>query len=162
MGKDPIDVKEIDSVEREIDALRARTEALLAELEQRVSENVERARGRVDRVKSGLRRAREITDVPAQARAHPRAAAGVGAGTTIAIGLGVWFLVARWRHGRQLSTRFRRRASAYRALLADPERALAPRVPSLGRKLLTALLVTLATTVVRRLATKGVERALPA
>ena len=63
---------------------------------------------------------------------------------------------------RQLSTRIRRRASAYRALLADPQRALAPRGPSLGRKLFTALFIALASTVVRRLASQGMERALPA
>jgi hypothetical protein len=140
MGKQPAnDVAQIDAVEREIDVLRQRTEELITELERRVESRRDGAR----RVKLELQR---LTDV----RAHPRAAAGLGAGTLVAVGVGIWFLATRRAENRTLARRVRRRAVAYRALLADPERALRPRGPALSKRLLAAVLVAAATTLTKR------------
>jgi hypothetical protein len=152
MGKHPADdVKQIDAVEREIDVLRQRTEDLLAELERRVETRVDGARRGVERVKEGWSRAKELTDVPAQVRAHPRTAAGLGVGTLALAGFGVWLFLSRRSDERRLVRRVQRRAGAYRALLADPGRALAERGPSLRKRILGAILIAAATSVTRRL-----------
>ena len=144
------DVNQVDDVEKEIDTLRQRTEDLIAELEHRVGGTLDRAKSGVDRVKAGMVRARELADVPTQVRAHPRAAAGVGAGTLALLGLGAWLLFSRRAQDRRMARRFRRRAHAYRELLAHPELALAPRGPSLSQKLITAIAVTAATQLLKR------------
>jgi hypothetical protein len=152
MGKHPVDdVVEVDAVQREIDVLRQRTEDLIAELERRVETRVDGAKRRVERVKEGLSRAREFGDVPAQVRAHPRAAAGVGVGTLALAGLGVWWLLARRAEERRFVRRVQRRAGAYRDLLANPERALEERGPSLKKRLVGAILIALATSMTKRL-----------
>ncbi len=159
MGKHPTDdVSEVDSIEREIDVLRRRTEDLLGELERRVETRVDTARRSVERVRSGIGRARELADVPVrQVREHPRVAAGVGAGTLVLVGVGVYFIVwSRRAEDRKLLRRMQRRARAYRALLADPERALAPRGPSVGRRLVGAVLVAAATTLTKRMIARAV------
>jgi hypothetical protein len=148
MGDQPDDVNALDA---EIEVLRRRTEDLLQELERRVETRVDDAKRGVERVKKGLSRARELTDVRAQARSHPRAAAALGAGTLALAGLGVWLVVTRRAQNRRLLRRVQRRGQAYRALFADPERALGPRGPSLQRRLITAVLVAAATGLTRRL-----------
>jgi hypothetical protein len=148
MGDQPDDVSALDA---EIEGLRRRTEDLLQELERRVETRVDGAKRGVERVKQGITRARELTDVRAQARSHPRTAAALGAGTLAVAGLGVWFVVARRADNRRLLRRVQRRGQAYRALFADPERALGPRGPSLQRRLLTAVVIAAATSLTRRL-----------
>jgi ElaB/YqjD/DUF883 family membrane-anchored ribosome-binding protein len=109
MGKTPADdvgTQSAASIEREVDELRERTEALLEELDQRIHENV-------DRAKETLMRVKQATNLPAQLRAHPRAAVGVGAGATIALALGAW-LYARRESRRTLTARMLRRLHARR------------------------------------------------
>ena len=66
-------------------------------------------------------------------------------------GLGVWWLLARRADQRRLSRRLQRRAHAYRALLAHPERALAERGPSLRKRLFGAILIAAAASMTKRL-----------
>jgi hypothetical protein len=155
MLKSPPPPEEADAMEREIDVLRQRTEDLIAELERRVNGTVERAKDGVERVKAGIERARELGDVPAQVRAHPRTAAGIGAGTVALVGFGIWIFVSRRAEDRRMSNRVRRRAQAYRALLADPERALAAREPSMRRKIITALIITASTQLLKVMVTRA-------
>jgi hypothetical protein len=142
MGKQPPD--DVNDMEREIDTLRVRIQDLIGELERRV----DGAKETVARVKSGLERARHVTDLPAQ---HPGATAGVGLGALALIGLGVWGLWRRYAERRRLLPRMKRQAQAYRALVTHPERALATRDPPVGRRLLIAIAITAATTLTRRL-----------
>jgi ElaB/YqjD/DUF883 family membrane-anchored ribosome-binding protein len=154
MGKDPADLKSLESVEQEVDTLRARTEALLEELERRIEDSVDGAKRKVERIKHAV-------DLPAQAREHPGAATGIGAGTGIAIGVGLWLLLRRRRQSRLLVPRMRRRAEALRLLFAEPERALR-RSPPLGRKLFAAALVAVVGALARRLAERAARPLLPA
>jgi hypothetical protein len=151
MGKDPgHDVKgEQAAVETEIDQLRARTQQLISELERRIQDKVTGTRETVARV-------RHAVDVRAQLKEHPRAAAGLGAGTLIALGVGAWFLVARAREQRRLVPRVQRKALALGAMLRDPERYIARKEP-VGRRVLGAVLVTAATVVIRALAQRLTE-----
>jgi hypothetical protein len=160
--KSPPPHAEVDAAEREIDVLRRRTEDLIGELERRVGGTVDRAKLGVDRIKVSVSRARQMADVPTQVRAHPAAAATIGAGTISLGGLILWRLFLRRAQDRRLPKRLSRRLRAYRALLADPESALTERGPSLRRRLVTALVMTAATTLMRRLVSRSVERALPA
>jgi ElaB/YqjD/DUF883 family membrane-anchored ribosome-binding protein len=143
MGQVPDDLDEIGAVAAEVDGLRERTQSIVVELERRL-------RARAARVRDGYARVRHAVDVRAHIAEHPRVAIGIGAVTALALGLAVWLAVARAREARRPMNRLRGRMHAYRALLADPERALHPR-PSLGKTLLTAVLVAGATSIVRGL-----------
>jgi hypothetical protein len=150
MGKVPDDLNDIPALAAEVDSLRDRTQALVAELERRLRARAARARLLVDRGRDTIERVRHAVDVRAQIEEHPRMAITVGAAATIALGFGVYFTVARMRERRRPFNRLRARVSAYRALLAEPERALHPQ-PSLGKRVISALLVAGATTIVRSL-----------
>ena len=157
MGKDADDLGEnLVAAEREVDELRERTQSLVEELERRVHARVDSARGAVERVK-------QIANLPAQLRAHPRASAGIGAGTVVVAGLGIWYLVAQRRREQRPLARVRRRAAAYRQILADPEGVLRKQEP-IGRRLIGAIIVTFATVLVRaaarRLAARAIDRPL--
>lgn len=153
MGKEPDDVGEgLVAVEREVDDLRQRTQTLVEELERRLHDRVDRARGAVARVK-------RLVDLPAQLRANPRTSAGIGVGTLVVAGLGIWFLLERRRRYNRPLARVRRRAHAYRQLLADPERVLRKQEP-IGRRLIGAIAVTFATVIVRAAASKLAARTL--
>jgi hypothetical protein len=145
MGKIPVDDVKADAIEREIDTLRQRTQDLIVELEDRVG----RVKNRVVHVKELAR------DVPSQLRSHAKTVAGVGTGTLAMIGVGVWLLLRKRNQERRFSNRMLRRARGYRALIADPQRALAAREPALGQKLMAALVITAAATVVRKLIERG-------
>src|SRR6185312_6163769 len=93
----------------------------------------------------------------AQIQAHPRITIGVSAAATIALGLGVWISIARARERRRPLNRLKGRLYAYRALLADPHRALRKREP-IGKRLLAAVLIAGATTIVKGLSAILVKR----
>jgi ElaB/YqjD/DUF883 family membrane-anchored ribosome-binding protein len=152
MGKAPDhDVKqELRSVEKEVDLLRERTQSLVSEIERRIHERVSHVRSTVDKVKHAV-------DVKAQARAHPRVAAGIGAGAVVAIGLGIWLGVARSHRRRQLIPRMQRKAIALRQFLIDPELHLQKKEP-IGRRVVAAVLATAATVLVRALAQRLVDQ----
>ena len=157
MGKSPTDdVKrqESDALEREIDSLRQRTQDLIAELEHRV----DRVKDRVEAVKDRAMQVKDFAkNVPAQLRAHPKTVAGVSTGTLALAGLGIWLFIRRRIEERRFSNRMLHRARGYRALLADPHRALHAREP-IGKRLLAAVLVAGATTIVRSLSLLLVKR----
>lgn len=150
MGQVPDDLDEIDAVAAEVDGLRERTQQIVAELERRV-------RQRAARVRDGVARVRRAVDVKAQVRAHPRIAIGVGSGVVVALGVGIWIATARALEARKPMNRLRARAQAYRALLADPHRALRKHAP-LGKRLIAAVLIAGATTIVRGVAMLMVKR----
>ena len=152
MGKAPVELKEIDAVEREVDELRERTQGLIAELEKRIGDGVDRVTHTAESGQLGIARIKHAVDLPAQIHEHPRAATGIGIGTAAAIGLGLYFLFSRRAARRRPLARWKRRAGAYREILANPERALAHERPSLTRRLLAALLVAGATGLVRQIA----------
>lgn len=144
MGQVPDDLKdEIPAVEAEVDALRERTQRIVAELERRLRARAAQARDTVARVK-------RATDVRAQIAAHPRVTIGVSSVAAIALGLGVYVSVARMLERRKPMNRLKGRLYAYKALLADPHRALHPR-ESLGKRLIAAVLIAGATTIVKGL-----------
>jgi ElaB/YqjD/DUF883 family membrane-anchored ribosome-binding protein len=143
MGEVPDDLDEIGAVAAEVDGLRDRTEKIVAELERRL-------RDRAARVRDTYARVRHAVDVRAQLAEHPRVAIGVGTGVAFALALGVWLAMARARAARKPMNRLRGRMHAYRALLADPQQALRPR-QSLGGRLVAAVLIAGATTIVRGL-----------
>jgi ElaB/YqjD/DUF883 family membrane-anchored ribosome-binding protein len=151
MGQVPDDLSdEIPAVEAEVDALRDRTQQIVAELERRV-------RARAAQAKETFAKVKRATDVRAQIKAHPRITVGVSAAATIALGLGVWISIARARERRRPLNRLKGRLYAYKALLADPHRALHAREP-IGKRLLAAVLVAGATTIVRSLSLLLVKR----
>lgn len=143
MGQVPDDLDEISAVAAEVDGLRDRTQRIISELELRVRE-------RAERLRQGVARVRHAVDVKAQIAEHPRIAIGVGAGVTVALGVGIWIAVARALEARKPMNRLRGRMHAYRALLADPQRALHPR-ERIGKRILAAVLIAGATTLVRGL-----------
>jgi hypothetical protein len=151
----------MEAIEREVDELRLRTEALLTELERRLSDQVERAKVTVERAKAGVARVRRAINLRLQLREHPTAVITLGLGATALVGVGVYLVVLRRLAAGRPVERWRRRARAYRALVADPERVLRPQ-PRLLQRLLGALAVTVTTTIARRLSALVAHRALPA
>ncbi|MDB4967607.1 MAG: hypothetical protein JWN44_3296 [Myxococcales bacterium] len=152
MGQVPDDVKEIDAVEAEVDTLRDRTQQLVAELERRLRARASQAKHTIERVKHAV-------DVKEQIRLHPRVMIGVSTAAALALGIGVYVSVSRMLAARKPMNRLRRRTEAYRALLADPRRALRKKEP-LGKRLLTAVLVAAATTLVKNVGTMLAKRAM--
>jgi hypothetical protein len=114
-------------------------------------------RARAAQAKETFAKVKRATDVRAQIKAHPRITVGVSAAATIALGLGVWISIARARERRRPLNRLKGRLYAYKALLADPHRALHAREP-IGKRLLAAVLVAGATTIVRSLSLLLVKR----
>ena len=151
MGKVPDDLSlAIPAVEAEVDALRERTQSIVAELERRLRARAAQARDTIDRVK-------RITDVKAQIQAHPRITAGVTSAAAIALAIGVYVAVARARARRRPLNRLKAKMYAYKALLAEPHRALHKREP-MGKRLLAAVLIAGATTIVKGLSMLLVKR----
>jgi ElaB/YqjD/DUF883 family membrane-anchored ribosome-binding protein len=152
MGQVPDDLKdEIPAVEAEVDALRDRTQQIVAELERRL-------RSRAAQAKTTIERVKRATDVRAQLKAHPGITIGVSSVAAIALGIGVYVTVARMLERRKPINRLKGRLYAYKALLADPHRALHQREP-LGKRLLAAVLIAGATTIVKGLSAILVKRA---
>jgi len=144
MGQVPDDLNdEIPAVEAEVDALRDRTQQIVAELERRL-------RARAAQAKDTIARVKRATDVKAQIKAHPRITIGVSSVAEIALGLGVYVSVARMLERRKPMNRLKGRMYAYKALLADPHRALHKREP-IGKRLIAAVLIAGATTIVKGL-----------
>ena len=151
MGQVPDDLNdEIPAVEAEVDALRDRTQQIVAELERRL-------RARAAQAKDTIARVKRATDVKAQIKAHPRITIGVSSVAAIALGLGVYVSVARMLERRKPMNRLKGRMYAYKALLADPHRALHKKEP-IGKRLLAAVLIAGATTIVRGLSMLLVKR----
>jgi hypothetical protein len=143
MGRVPDDLNEIDAVEAEVDTLRDRTQRLVAELERRL-------RARAGKAKHALERVRHVADLRAQLQEHPVLTISASTVAAVALGVGAYFVVARIVERRRPTRRLRARFAAYRALLADPRRALHPREP-LAKRLVQAVLIAGATTIVRSL-----------
>ena len=151
MGQVPDDLNdEIPAVEAEVDALRDRTQQIVAELERRLRARAAQAKDTIERVK-------RATDVKAQIKAHPRITIGVSSAAALALGLGVYFSVARMLERRKPMNRLKGRLYAYKALLANPHRALHKKEP-IGKRLLAAVLIAGATTIVRGLSMLLVKR----
>ena len=151
MGQVPNDLNdEIPAVEAEVDALRDRTQKLVAELERRLRARAAQAKNTIERVK-------RATDVKAQIKAHPRITIGVSSMAAVALALGVWVSVARARERNRPMNRLKGRLYAYKALLADPHRALHKR-ESIGKRLIAAVLIAGATTIVKSLSMILVKR----
>lgn len=150
MGQASDDLKEAGAVEAEVDTLRRRTEDIVAELERRLRE-------RAGQAKHTLARVRHAADVRAQVREHPAITIGVSTVAALALGIGIYAVVVRVREARRPQNRLRARLAAYRALLAEPGRALRKREP-LGRRLLSAALVAAATTIARKVAEMLLKR----
>ena len=151
MGQVPDDLNdEIPAVEAEVDALRDRTQQLVAELERRL-------RARAAKAKDTIARVKRVTDVRAQLHEHPRAAIGISVGASLALGVGVYFVVARMIERRKPINRLKSHLYAYKALLADPHRALRKKEP-LGKRLVAAVLIAGATTLVKSLSMLMVKR----
>lgn len=151
MGQVPDDLNEIDAVEAEVDALRDRTQRLVAELERRL-------RARAASAKTTFERVKHAVDVKAQLHEHPGVTIGVSTVAAVALGIGVYVVVVRLVERRRPINRLKARAFAYRALLADPWRALRKKEP-LGKRILAAVLVAGATTLARGLSAILVKRA---
>lgn len=152
MGQVPDDLNdEIPAVEAEVDALRDRTQQIVAELERRL-------RARAAQAKDTIARVKRATDVKAQIKAHPRITIGVSSVAAIALGLGVYVSVVRMLERRKPMNRLKGRLYAYKALLADPHRALHKKEP-IGKRLLAAVLIAGATTIVKGLSAILVKRA---
>lgn len=144
MGQVPDDLNdEIPAVEAEVDALRERTQQIVAELERRL-------RARAAQAKHTFERVKHATDVKAQIKAHPRITIGVSSMAAIALGVGVYVSVARMLEARKPMNRLKGRMHAYKALLADPHRALHKKEP-IGKRLVAAILIAGATTIVKGL-----------
>ncbi len=150
MGQVPDDLKQIPAIEAEVDALRDRTQQLVAELERRL-------RARATQAKETVARVRRVTDVRRQLREHPAITIGVSSAAAIALGLGVYVTVSRMLAARRPMHRLRGRVAAYRALLAEPHRALIKR-ERLGKRLIAAVLIAGATTIVKGLSTLFIKR----
>jgi ElaB/YqjD/DUF883 family membrane-anchored ribosome-binding protein len=152
MGQVPDDLKEIEGVEAEVDALRDRTQQIAAELERRL-------RARAAQAKNALVRVKHAVDVREQIRLHPRITIGVSSAAAVALGIGVYVAVSRMLARRKPINKLRGRVHAYRALLADPDRVLRKKEP-IGKRLLTAVLVAAATTIVKNVGTVLAKRAM--
>jgi ElaB/YqjD/DUF883 family membrane-anchored ribosome-binding protein len=150
MGQVPDDLKEIPAIEKEVDALRDRTQQLVAELERRLRARAAQARHAVDKVK-------RVADVRTQIKEHPGITIAVSSATAIALGVGVYVVVARMLESRKPMNRLRGRMAAYRALLAEPHRALRKKEP-IGKRLVAAILIAGATTIVKGLSAILVKR----
>ncbi|MGZ3426801.1 MAG: hypothetical protein ACXVCV_09145, partial [Polyangia bacterium] len=89
MGQVPDDLNdgEIPAIEAEVDTLRERTQQIVAELERRLRARAQQATDTIARVK-------RVTDVRAQIKAHPGITIGVATVAAIALGIGVWVVVA--------------------------------------------------------------------
>jgi len=159
MGQVPHDLKEdpakeLEGVEAEVDALRDRTQQIAAELERRL-------RARAAQAKDTFVRVKNAVDVKRQLRLHPQVAIGVSSAAAIALGIGVYVAVSRMLASRKPINRLRGRMNAYRALLADPHRALRKKEP-IGKRLLAAVLIAGATTIVKNLGTILAKRTMQA
>ena len=150
MGQVPDDLDEIPAVEAEVDALRERTQQIVAELERRL-------RARSAQAKHTFERVKHAVDIKAQIHEHPRLTIGVSTAAALALGLGVYVSVSRMLAARKPINRLRGRMQAYRALLAAPHRALSKREP-IGKRLLAAVLIAGATTIVKGLSSILVQR----
>ena len=151
MGQVPDDLKgELPAVEAEVDALRERTQQIVAELERRL-------RARATQAKDTFQRIKRVTNIKAQVRAHPGIAIGASSVAAIALSLGVYVAVVRMRERRRPLNRLKGRLYAYKALLAEPRRALRIKEP-LGKRLLAAVLIAGATTIVKGLSVLLVKR----
>jgi hypothetical protein len=137
------DVGQIDEVKREIDTLRERTQSVAMALQDRLFARKRQVSDLVGQLK-------RATDVRMQIKRHPVAASSTGTATLLGAGLVAYLAYRRWKRERSLGRRIARRAHAYRALLADPERALRPRNP-VGKRLLGAVLSAAATAVTQAL-----------
>lgn len=150
MGQVSDDVKELSAVEAEVDSLRERTEHIVAELERRL-------RARAERAKHTLARVKHAADVKAQLREHPAITVGASTVAAVALGIGIYVVVARRLEARRPQNRLRARVAAYRAFLRDPDLALRKREP-LGRRIFAAILVAGATTIMRSVTTMLLKR----
>lgn len=151
MGQVPDDLKdELPAVEAEIDGLRERTQQIVAELERRL-------RARAAQAKHTIERVRYAADVRARIQEHPGVTIAISSVAAIALGVGVYVVVVRMIERRKPMNRLKGRLYAYRALLADPYRALRKREP-LGKRLLAAVLIAGATTIVKSLSVLLVRR----
>jgi ElaB/YqjD/DUF883 family membrane-anchored ribosome-binding protein len=150
MGQVPDDLSQIPAIEKEVDSLRDRTQQLVAELERRL-------RARASQAKDAVARVKRVADVRTQIHEHPGIAIAVSSAAAIALGVGVYVVVARMLEARKPMNRLRGRVAAYRALLAAPHRALLKREP-IGKRLLAAVLIAGATTIVKGLSTLLVKR----
>jgi ElaB/YqjD/DUF883 family membrane-anchored ribosome-binding protein len=146
----PDDLNDLDEAEAEVDALRDRTQRLVAELERRLRARAERAREAFDKV-------RHLADLKEQLRQHPLVTIGASTATALVLGLGVYVAARRMLAARRPMARLQARAAAYRALLADPRRMLRPREP-VAKRLVQAMLIAGATTIVRSLGALLVRR----
>jgi ElaB/YqjD/DUF883 family membrane-anchored ribosome-binding protein len=158
MGQVPDDLNEISTVAGEVESLRERTQSLVAELEKRLRARASRARELVDRTRYTIGRVRDVTDVRKQLREHPTLTIGIASAATLALGLGVYFVVARRTERGKPLNRLRARVAGYRALLADPHRAL-HRHEALGTRLIKAVIVAGAVTITRALTVLLVKQA---
>ena len=102
-------------------------EQIVAELERRV-------RARAAQAKHAIERVKHATDVRAQIKEHPGVTIAVSSAAAVALGVGVYVAVARMLERRKPMNRLKGRLYAYKALLAEPHRALRPREP-LGKRL---------------------------
>lgn len=151
MGQVPDDLKdELPAVEAEIDGLRERTQQIVAELERRL-------RARAAQAKHTIERVRHAVDVRAQIKEHPGVTIAVSSVAAIALGVGVYVVVVRMIERRKPMNRLKGRLYAYKALLAEPHRALRKKEP-LGKRLLAAVLIAGATTIVKGLSGLLVKR----
>jgi ElaB/YqjD/DUF883 family membrane-anchored ribosome-binding protein len=150
MGQVPDDLSQIPAIEKEVDALRDRTQQLVAELERRLRARAAQAKEAVDKVK-------RVADVRTQIRQHPAITIGVSSVAAVALGVGVYVVVARMLEARRPINRLRGRMAAYRALLAEPRRALRKKEP-IGKRLIAAVLIAGATTIVKGLSAIMVKR----
>jgi len=151
MGQVPDDLKdELPAVEAEIDGLRERTQQIVAELERRL-------RARAAQAKDTIQRVKRVADVRMQLREHPGVTIAVSSVTAIALGVGVYVVVVRILDRRKPINRLKARLYAYKALLAEPRRALYRKEP-LGKRLLAAVLIAGATTIVKGLSALLVKR----
>lgn len=150
MGQVPDDVNAIPAIEAEVDALRDRTQQLVAELERRL-------RSRAEQAKETFAKVKRAADVRRQIHEHPATTIVVSSVAAIALGVGVYVVVSRMLERRKPINRLRGRLSAYRALLAEPRRALRKKEP-MGKRLLAAVLIAGATTIVKGLSAILVKR----
>jgi ElaB/YqjD/DUF883 family membrane-anchored ribosome-binding protein len=150
-ASDDVSDDELPAVTAEVDALRERTQAIVAELERRLRDGADKAKHTFLRIK-------RAADIKAQIVEHPGLAIGVSTVAALALGFGVWVAMARRREARRPINRLKTRLGHYRALLAEPHRALLKQEP-IVKRLVAAVLIAGATTIVRGLATMLVDRA---
>ena len=122
-----------EEVAGEIDVLRSELGGLVAELD---------------------RRRHEAFDVRLQLGRHPLVLAGVATVAALAVGGAIAIVVRNARRRRRPAARVREVRAALGRLADHPRRVAAE--PSISNKLLTAALVALATTLVKRLTERAV------